>query len=80
MRGPSSGDFLRILAFGYDTSSVTLAGAALIVFVGSSRALLQVHYLSDIIAGYACGAVWVGGCIAALEAMRWRGQTSASCG
>jgi undecaprenyl-diphosphatase len=58
---------------------VTLTGAALIVFVGSSRVLLQVHYLSDIIAGYACGAVWVGGCIAALEAVRSRARTSASC-
>ena len=59
---------------------VTLTGAALIVFVGSSRVLLQVHYLSDIIAGYACGAAWVGGCIAALEAVRWRARTSATPG
>jgi undecaprenyl-diphosphatase len=59
---------------------VTLTGAALVVFVGSSRVLLQVHYLSDILAGYACGAVWVGGCIAALAAVRWRGRASASRG
>jgi undecaprenyl-diphosphatase len=53
---------------------VALTGTAIIVFVGSSRVLLQVHYLSDIVAGYASAAVWVGICIAALEAVRWRAR------
>jgi membrane-associated phospholipid phosphatase len=53
---------------------VALTGTAIIVFVGSSRVLLQVHYLSDIVAGYACAAVWVAICIAALEAVRWRAR------
>jgi membrane-associated phospholipid phosphatase len=51
---------------------VALTGAAIIVFVGSSRVLLQVHYLSDVLGGYAGAAVWLGICIAALEAVRWR--------
>jgi undecaprenyl-diphosphatase len=51
---------------------VALTSLALIVFVGSSRVLLQVHYLSDIVAGYASAAAWVALCIAGLEAVRWR--------
>lgn len=51
---------------------VALTSLALIVFVGSSRVLLQVHYLSDILAGYASAATWVALCIAGLEAVRWR--------
>jgi membrane-associated phospholipid phosphatase len=51
---------------------VALAGIALVIFVGSSRVLLQVHYLSDVLAGYAAATVWVAICAAALEAVRWR--------
>lgn len=51
---------------------VGLTSLALIVFVGSSRVLLQVHYLSDILAGYISAAAWVALCIAGLEAVRWR--------
>jgi membrane-associated phospholipid phosphatase len=51
---------------------VALTSVALIVFVGSSRFLLQVHYLSDVLAGYASGAAWVALCIAGLELLRQR--------
>ena len=51
-----------------------LAGVALIIFVGSSRVLLQVHYLSDVLAGYASAAAWVAICVAAVETVRWREQ------
>lgn len=44
----------------------------LIVFVGFSRVLLQVHYLSDVLAGYASAAAWGALCVAGLEAARWR--------
>jgi undecaprenyl-diphosphatase len=57
---------------------VALTGAAIIAFVGSSRVLLQVHYLSDVLAGYATAAVWLGMCIAALEAVRWRRRSQGS--
>jgi undecaprenyl-diphosphatase len=49
-----------------------LVGTALVIFVGSSRVLLQVHYLSDVLAGYASAAAWIAICIAGLEAVRWR--------
>jgi undecaprenyl-diphosphatase len=51
---------------------VAILCAALIVFVGFSRVLLQVHYLSDVLAGYASAAAWGALCIAGLEAVRWR--------
>lgn len=51
---------------------VALIGAALVIFVGSSRVLLQVHYISDVLAGYASAAAWVGLCIAGLEIVRQR--------
>jgi membrane-associated phospholipid phosphatase len=47
-----------------------LAGITLIILVGSSRVILQVHYLSDVLAGYMAATVWVAICIAALEAIR----------
>lgn len=50
-----------------------LAACILIIFVGSSRVLLQVHYLSDVIAGYAMSAAWAALCVAGLEAVRRRG-------
>jgi membrane-associated phospholipid phosphatase len=51
---------------------VAIGMSALIIFVGSSRVILQVHYFSDVLAGYASAAAWVALCIAGLEAVRWR--------
>ncbi|HEX2492204.1 MAG TPA: phosphatase PAP2 family protein [Steroidobacter sp.] len=53
-----------------------LTSAALIVFVGSSRVLLQVHYMSDVLAGYFSAAAWAAIWIAGLEAVRWRSMRS----
>jgi undecaprenyl-diphosphatase len=49
---------------------VTFAALLLIVFVGSSRVLLQVHYLSDVLAGWLVAASWIALCVAGLEALR----------
>lgn len=44
----------------------------LVIVIGASRVLLQVHYLSDVLAGWATATVWVSLCIAGLEAVRLR--------
>ena len=54
---------------------IAVATVALIVFVGSSRVLLHVHYFSDVLAGYASAAAWSALCIAGLETVRWRGES-----
>lgn len=57
---------------------VAVVMVAVIIFVGSSRVILQVHYFSDVIAGYASAAAWVALCIAGLEAVRWRERSAAT--
>ena len=47
-----------------------VASMVLIVFVGSSRVLLQVHYFSDVLAGWAVAAAWLSLSVAGLEAVR----------
>ena len=50
-----------------------ILSAAFIVFiVGFTRLYLQVHYLSDVIAGYAGGLFWLSVCITGLEIYRRR--------
>lgn len=46
------------------------AAVALVTLVGFSRVLLQVHYLSDVLAGYALGACWLVIAIALAEQLR----------
>jgi len=50
-----------------------IAGAVLMVgVIGISRILLQVHYLSDVLAGYATGAAWLVLCVGTAEWLRHR--------
>jgi undecaprenyl-diphosphatase len=53
---------------------VILAGgaAALILTIGWSRIYLGVHHLSDVLAGYAAGALWLSVCSSAVEVARRR--------
>ena len=50
-----------------------LAAAALAFTVGSSRVFLQVHFASDVLAGFASGTAWLMVCVLSLGAsQRWR--------
>ena len=50
---------------------MVIATAVLLVgVVGVSRILLQVHYFSDVMAGYAVGAAWLVLCIGMAEHLR----------
>jgi undecaprenyl-diphosphatase len=51
---------------------IVIATMILVVFVGSSRVLLQVHYFSDVVAGWATAILWLSLCIAGLETVRRR--------
>jgi undecaprenyl-diphosphatase len=54
---------------------LVIAGAiAMVTVIGLSRIVLQVHYFSDVMAGYASGLVWLVLCIGAAE--WWRLRTS----
>ena len=57
---------LRMLAPGWRLACV--AGTAmLIAAIGVSRVLLQVHFLSDVAAGFAVSALWLALCVAGTE-------------
>ena len=77
--GHSSGSIivyglLGYLAVLFTPKSVHVPTAALamtlVVCVGLSRVILQVHYFSDVLGGYAFGASWVAAWIAGLEVLR----------
>jgi undecaprenyl-diphosphatase len=51
---------------------IALIAIVLISFVGFSRVILQVHYLSDVLAGFVVAATWIALCVSAFEALRRR--------
>ncbi len=46
---------------------ILLSAVVTILFVGSSRVVLQVHYLSDVVAGFCSATAWLAVCIAGCE-------------
>lgn len=83
--GHSSGSFIvyGLLAYLIVIQSapryhVPVAAVAMmtIVCVGFSRVVLQVHYFSDVLGGYAVGVAWVAAWIAGLEIFRRRQQSA----
>jgi undecaprenyl-diphosphatase len=53
----------------YARGLIWVAAAVLVAAIGISRIYLGVHWPTDVIAGYAAAAVWVGGL---LTVDRWR--------
>lgn len=53
---------------------IALVTVALITVVGFSRVILQVHYLSDVLAGFAVAAAWMALGVTAFEVIRRRGS------
>jgi membrane-associated phospholipid phosphatase len=53
-------------------AAVTAAAALIILAVGLSRLVLAVHYFTDVIGGFAAGAVWLALSLVAVEAARER--------
>jgi membrane-associated phospholipid phosphatase len=58
-------------------AAVIACGTAIIAAIGFSRLVLGVHYVTDVIGGFAAGAVWISLAIAAVEVerSRWRRRT-----
>lgn len=59
--------------------AIVIAAACLVLAVGISRLYLGVHYLSDVMGGYAVGTLWLSACISGLEVVRrWKARKPAA--
>jgi membrane-associated phospholipid phosphatase len=59
-------------------AAVTAGAALIILVIGLSRLVLAVHFFTDVVGGYAAGAVWLALSIAAVEAARERAAIAAN--
>jgi undecaprenyl-diphosphatase len=50
--------------------SVVLVASAVAFTIGCSRIFIQVHYATDVLAGFASGSVWLAVCISSIELTR----------
>jgi undecaprenyl-diphosphatase len=50
--------------------AILVASVMLLITIGLSRVVLQVHFLSDVLAGFACASLWLAACVAASAALR----------
>jgi undecaprenyl-diphosphatase len=60
---------IRMLPRAWHVPAV-MAAAAIAFTTGCSRIFLQVHYPTDVVAGFATGSAWLAACIASAEATR----------
>jgi membrane protein DedA with SNARE-associated domain len=61
--------------------AVTIGVFVLVLLIGLSRLYLGVHFLSDVIGGYAAGLVWLAVCVTGIEiARRQRAPTQSELG
>jgi undecaprenyl-diphosphatase len=65
---------LRLLPLRWHRA-VIAAAVAMVTVIGVSRILLQVHYFSDVMAGYASGLAWLVVCLGGAEWWRLRHQS-----
>ena len=49
---------------------IVFAAALVVVLIGISRMYLGVHFLSDVVGGYAAGGLWLATCIGAMNVVR----------
>lgn len=54
---------------------IALVTMTVVSFVGFSRVILHVHYLSDVLAGFAVAGAWMALCVTAFEVLRRRSET-----
>jgi membrane protein DedA with SNARE-associated domain/membrane-associated phospholipid phosphatase len=50
--------------------AIVVGAVLLVLLIGLSRMYLGVHFLSDVLGGYAAGVVWLAACITGLEVAR----------
>lgn len=53
---------------------IVFMAALAVILIGISRLYLGVHFLSDVVAGFAAGGLWLATCIGAMQFLRQRGS------
>jgi membrane-associated phospholipid phosphatase len=69
---------LRLVPSNSARTAAPVLALAWTLMVAFSRMYLGVHYFSDVVAGFAAGAVWLGVCISGLEASKRRSAKAVS--
>ena len=58
-------------------AAALVLGLTVVLAIGASRVVLNVHYVSDVAGGFALGAAWLAACLLAADALRRRHRRSA---